>query len=183
MEMSAPFIHLFPETLSPEECLALIALSEALGFESARIEGALDGPQGFRALQGRDNSRAAVEDVNVATLIWSRLAEKLPAFHGRRPRGINERLRFYRYDLGQSFPPHTDGYHDDGAGLRSELTLLLYLNADFEGGETVFTESGSTYQPASGAALIFSHDIWHEGRPLKSGRKYVLRTDVMFARA
>lgn len=177
-----PLIHLFPDILSAEECRALIDLGEALGFESARIDGALDGPHGFRAKQGRDNSRAAIEDATVATLLWSRLATKLPPRNGLRPAGINERLRFYRYEPGQSFPAHTDGYHADDAGRRSELTLLLYLNSDFEGGETVFTETGKGYQPATGAALIFPHDLWHEGRPLKSGRKYVLRTDVMFAR-
>ncbi len=175
------FIHLYPETLSTEECRALIDLGEALGFESARIDGAFDGPHGFHALRGRDNTRAAIEDRTVATLRWSRLAAKLPPWQGRSPTGINERLRFYRYEPGQRFPPHTDGYYADDAGRRSELTLLLYLNAEFEGGETVFTESGNAYQPTTGAALIFSHDLWHEGRPLKSGRKYVLRTDVMFA--
>jgi len=180
---SEPFIHLFPGTLSAEECRALIDLGEALGFESAQINGALDGPHGFRALQGRDNTRSAIEDTHVATLLWSRLAAKLPTWRERRPTGINERLRFYRYEPGQSFPAHTDGYHTDDAGRRSELTLLLYLNAEFEGGETVFSESGNVYQPASGAALIFPHDLWHEGRPLKSGRKYVMRTDVMFAPA
>jgi len=179
---SATFIHLFPEILSPEECRALIDLSEALGFESAQIHGALDGPHGFRARADRDNTRSAIEDPTIAALVWSRVATKLPPWKNRTPTGINERLRFYRYELGQSFPAHTDGYHED-ANQRSELTLLLYLNSDFEGGETVFTDSGNALQPATGSALIFPHDLWHEGRPLKSGRKYVVRTDVMFDRA
>lgn len=176
---SQPFIHLFPEALNHEECRALIELGEALGFESARIESAPDGPHGFQAPQGRDNTRAAIEDATIAALLWSRLSGKLPLWRGRSPLGINERLRFYRYDPGQSFPLHTDGFHATDA-IRSELTLLVYLNAEFEGGETVFTDSKKHFQPATGAALVFPHDLWHEGRPLRTGRKYVLRTDLMF---
>jgi hypothetical protein len=35
-------------------------------------------------------------------------------------------------------------------------------------------------QPKEGMTLAFMHSIWHEGAVLRSGEKYVLRTDVMF---
>jgi hypothetical protein len=28
--------------------------------------------------------------------------------------------------------------------------------------------------------LFFKHERWHEGAPVRSGRKYVLRTDVLY---
>lgn len=40
-----------------------------------------------------------------------------------------------------------------------------------------------TVKPTTGAALVFRHSIWHEGAEgamVRSGEKYVLRTDVMY---
>jgi hypothetical protein len=36
--------------------------------------------------------------------------------------------------------------------------------------------------PKTGMALLFHHPISHRGDPVIAGRKYVLRTDVMYAR-
>ena len=41
---------------------------------------------------------------------------------------MNERLRFYRYDIGQQFDWHYDGYFERDNGERSYLTLMVYLN-------------------------------------------------------
>lgn len=35
-------------------------------------------------------------------------------------------------------------------------------------------------QPKEGMALVFMHSIWHEGAIVRNGKKYVLRTDVMY---
>lgn len=56
---------------------------------------------------------------------------------------------------------------------------MIYLNDDFEGGETEF-ENLLTVTPEKGTALIFYHPLRHEGKALASGLKYVLRTDVMY---
>jgi hypothetical protein len=34
--------------------------------------------------------------------------------------------------------------------------------------------------PKQGSALIFFHDLEHKGNKVKSGFKYILRTDIMF---
>src|SRR5688572_4281735 len=36
--------------------------------------------------------------------------------------------------------------------------------------------------PRMGSALIFRHDLLHEGAPLLSGVKYILRTELIFTR-
>ena len=36
-------------------------------------------------------------------------------------------------------------------------------------------------EPHAGSALLFRHNRWHESEPLKSGVKYVLRSDMFFA--
>jgi hypothetical protein len=35
-------------------------------------------------------------------------------------------------------------------------------------------------RPEPGKALVFYHYLSHEGAPVTAGRKYVLRTDVMY---
>src|SRR6266436_493544 len=96
----------------------------------------------------------------------------------RQALGLNERLRFYRYGPDQQFAAHVDGSFVRANGERSLLTFMVYLNDGFEGGETKFTET--TIQPRKAMALIFRHELLHEGAAVTSGRKYVLRSDVMF---
>ncbi|MCW8132952.1 MAG: 2OG-Fe(II) oxygenase [Planctomycetota bacterium] len=181
-------IRYVPGALRPDECAALIGLGETAGFAPAPIEGAQELARGFRVSDGRDNARAAFEDAEIAERIWTRVAGQArelgaEAAPGAEATGLNERLRLYRYDEGQRFPPHADGYYVR-PGERSLLTLLLYLNEGYEGGETCFAatefEAAQAFVPRTGAALIFPHERWHEGRPVLKGRKYVLRTDVMF---
>jgi hypothetical protein len=57
---------------------------------------------------------------------------------------------------------------------------MIYLNDGFVGGET--TLEGDTIVPQKGLALFFIHQLRHKGQPIVDGRKYVLRTDVMYRR-
>ena len=62
------------------------------------------------------------------------------------------------------------------------LTLILYLNDDYSGGDTVFEDErlSFTNRPQQGAGLVFQHKLRHAGLPIESGRKVILRTDVMY---
>ena len=96
---------------------------------------------------------------------------------------LNERFRYYRYDIGQTFRPHFDGSFDRSRTEASFLTFMIYLNDGFEGGSTAFYHDGRprvSVTPRQGMALIFEHHQLHEGAPVESGRKYVLRSDVMY---
>lgn len=83
-----------------------------------------------------------------------------------------------------------DGYFERDNGERSFFTFMVYLNEDFEGGRTSFADfsspkrryDGVSIIPRKGMALLFHHPIMHRGDPVTKGRKYVLRSDVMFAR-
>jgi prolyl 4-hydroxylase len=50
--------------------------------------------------------------------------------------------------------------------------------ADME--QTFLQRSHLSVQPKEGMALAFMHSIWHEGAVVRNGKKYVLRTDVMY---
>ena len=64
-------------------------------------------------------------------------------------------------------------------------TLQLYLNEGFQGGETTFLHASNSARdvpcvPCRGMVLLFEHHLLHEGSALKQGRKYTVRTDVMY---
>lgn len=163
---------------SPEECREAIEVAEGQGFDEAPIT-TFDGPVMRKDI--RDNTRVILDDPALAAQLWERLAPYVPSRIGAwRPCGLNERFRFYRYEGGQRFEWHRDGSFERDEDERSWLTLLIYLNDCFEGGAT--TLENLDVVPVQGSALIFSHRVLHKGQPVTSGRKYVLRSDVMYRR-
>ncbi|MEO8703774.1 MAG: 2OG-Fe(II) oxygenase [Kofleriaceae bacterium] len=167
--------------LDPEECARYIAISESGGFDDAPISTS-QGP--MMRPEIRNNARVVVDDTALAAALWPRLAPHVPPVIERgTPVGLNERFRFYRYDPGQTFAWHHDGYYARPSGERSQLTFMIYLNDGFAGGETNFDLSypGTvSVVPKAGMALLFVHHLRHEGARIHSGRKYVLRSDVMY---
>lgn len=175
-------IFVIRQFLTPGECRAFVSLSEQTGYAEATIT---TGAGFVMDKEIRDNSRVIVDDVALASDWSKRAAPLLPDILDQsRLLGINERFRFYRYDVGQKFAPHYDGAFRRNKGERSRLTFMVYLNADFSGGETKFYGDSRdvrvTVRPETGMALVFAHAQLHEGAPVDSGRKYVLRTDVMY---
>lgn len=178
---------LIPGFLSEAECRELIALSEERGYASA----ASDYPPSYR-----NNHRHLIDSAELAARLGTRLRGHAPASlqaEGKAWRfdGINERFRFCRYQPGQRFNLHQDGVHHRGAGLRSHLTLLIYLTdgSAFSGGDTVFYAQGPAdaaprelgrVRPQAGSLLLFDHAIWHAGDEVSAGTKHVLRSDVLY---
>ncbi|XP_064602326.1 uncharacterized protein LOC135468167 [Liolophura sinensis] len=117
------------------------------------------------------------------------------------PIGLNEIWRLCRYYPEGHFAPHFDGHFVRNQRERSLKTFMVYLNADFTGGTTNFVQEGQQLykddtgkfcaeekkilcrlQPLEGQAIVFNHHRLHEGGRLKSGVKYILRTDLMYRR-
>lgn len=186
-ERRAPLTLLLDHVLTAAESEALLARIESLSPAAAPITTA----RGFEMRPDvRNNERVMFDDPALAAALFERLASALPAeLHDRdgdplgRPCGLNERFRGYRYSPGQRFAPHFDGAFVRSPLERSELTVLLYLNDAFTGGETAFCDWDVAVQPRRGQALLFEHLVRHEGRAVLSGRKYVLRSDVMVQRS
>jgi hypothetical protein len=66
------------------------------------------------------------------------------------------------------------------ASYPPRMSFLVYLNEAFEGREIELVDLGVCV-PKTGLALCFRHRYLHEGRAVRSGVKYVLRTDIMYA--
>ena len=120
--------------------------------------------------------------------------------------GINPTLLFVRYREGDHFSPHTDGSTIVDFNARSFCSVLVYLS-DAGGGRTRFMgvpregsaatkfisdEAGRFRFPereivgvadaVRGSACVFMQDVPHEGEPVASGSKYIIRTDIMYRR-
>ncbi|MDZ8096740.1 MAG: 2OG-Fe(II) oxygenase [Nostoc sp. DedQUE05] len=172
--------------LSPAECAEYITLTENIGYVDAPITT----HRGFEMRPDiRNNQRVILDDRERAFDLWQRVSNYIPNTIGRwHPVGLNERFRFYRYDPGQRFAPHHDGAYRRTNGEESLLTFMIYLNEGFEGGETRFylpqyyqDLSNLAVLPVTGMALCFVHELVHEGATIIQGRKYVLRSDVMYS--
>eukprot|EP00929_Paragymnodinium_shiwhaense_P070780 TRINITY_DN35897_c0_g1_i1.p1 TRINITY_DN35897_c0_g1~~TRINITY_DN35897_c0_g1_i1.p1 ORF type:complete len:472 (-),score=89.45 TRINITY_DN35897_c0_g1_i1:56-1396(-) len=125
-----------------------------------------------------------------------------------KPLGLNARFRSYRYETGFVYRPHFDGawpssgfdaeggyVYDAHSDRRSRITVLFYLNDDFTGGQTTFFALddegepggilGRRVKPVRGAVALFPHgDVFHvihEGSSVDQGRKYVIRTEVLYS--
>jgi len=107
------------------------------------------------------------------------------------PLPVFEPAQIMHYDIGEEFRPHYDFLTDDAAGWAAQLqrygqriaTFLLYLNDDFEGGETDFPSAGISHRGAKGDALFFANVdpagapdrmTLHAGRPPTRGEKWIL---------
>ena len=180
-------VFVIRDFLSPEECAEFVRVTEAVGYGPAPITTA----GGFvMAPDVRNNERVMLDNFAWAEQLWARAKPLIPSpFKGSEAVGLNERFRFYRYDKGHTFRPHTDGHFARNED-RSQFTFMVYLSGTCEGGETViyFSDDGLTLpdgaevrvKPETGLALVFFHYLLHEGAPVTAGRKYVLRTDVMY---
>jgi len=193
-----------------EECDALISRSEQEGYEEAlvNIGGGhqmkmndmrnsdrciIDDPEVAqdiwqRVMQVLDS----VQNLQAENTVQSLNLEKLLVpERGWTAVGLNERLRILRYGPGTFFKPHCDGSYVRGKeagkprqGEKSFVTCQLYLNQGCEGGETRFLSSCGQKEfkvvPKTGSVLLFQHDLIHEGCPVSVGKKYVVRTDVLY---
>jgi prolyl 4-hydroxylase len=161
---------------TPEDCESFIAKSEAIGYEPAAIQT----ESGQKVVTSvRNNNRVIYIDHELADTLYQQIIPFAPQQIGNsKVVGLNELFRFYKYQPGQEFKKHRDQSYVRDNGDASYYTFMIYLNGGYKGGETTF--KNLTIQPKQGTALIFLHDLEHEGSPVTEGTKYVLRTDIMF---
>ncbi len=189
VEIHKPGVVTIDHLMSAMFCRAQIERGEQLGFVPAEVR-IHSGPRLMARV--RNNERCTVDDHELATILWSRVAPHLNTFDlDATPVAVDQRFRIYKYLPGQRFLGHRDGRETVGA-LSSRLSFLLYLNDDCEGGETVFRDRrrrrpeisrGRTeirIEPKMGRALLFEHHHWHEGSRVLRGIKYVLRSDILY---
>jgi adenylate kinase family enzyme/aminoglycoside phosphotransferase len=195
------FIH---NVLTPSECEHFIKLSNELGYKTKKSKRSgppvrtnervlFEAPEStIRDLQNR--LLPPLMDVDVSSVGPGWKLDTDGFF-------LNSKWRFNVYKEGQTFNPHLDSGHEFAPDHRSLLSVIIYLNDDFDGGETCFYPNGQSkdnmtpghmdkdevrIKPKQGSALIFPHygpfNPRHSGMPvIPSPRpKYIIRTDIFY---
>jgi len=138
-------------------------------------------------------------------MIWDKFYDAFPIIFERArnlvwfPSAINPNIRVLKYipEMHSVNEFHTDG-PEIQTTTRSFMSLVVYLNDDFTGGDTSFANpvqisstttfakrdvvgSSRSFKPKTGVGIIFPHSLQHCGVSVSSGVKYALRTDVMYS--
>jgi prolyl 4-hydroxylase len=185
-----PLVWTVPDLFAAEECAGIIASVAGAEWLAATVNRASGREVDARL---RDNTVAVVRDAGLADELFRRTRPHVPARmdaelggEGRATMevaGVFLPLRVYRYEPGQHFGLHEDQSYFGPDGEVSLLTLIVYLNEGFEGGETEFPEQQRTVVPKTGTALLFQHRVLHAGNRVTQGTKLLLRSDVLYRRA
>ncbi len=178
------FVGTATEILTAEECQQIIQIAEEKGFVPASIYTDYAGQEHFS--DTRKSQRCIIDSQEFVKHLWHRIKAFVPeAWKGGEVCvGLNERLRILRYDPGDEFKPHRDGAYMSASGAISKLTILIYLNEGYQGGYTAFLNSSENawipVTPYTGSVAIQDQELVHFVPPLQSGRKYAIRTDIMY---
>lgn len=200
------FAYVLDDVISREECASWIERSSPLlkyiTQAKHRIENSSDEYMTIDLINPRKYRLALLNDPVFTDHLWSQIQSRikgpLDAFMRKEGlshcTGLNPRLRVLHYSNLDRFEPHYDQTVENEAGW-SRITVLLYLNDDFEFGQTVFLNpleiqqddtgqfvSGHCILPQIGRVILFQHDLYHSGAQLRepSANKYIMRTEIMF---
>ena len=186
---------LLVDCLTPLEADSIVAMADKFEFGRATVVTA----EGTEELDIRTNSQAQMKSkrlgacINKAVHRWSEQIAKLL------PESINvkemplpgigyvqywfETPAFLKYEVGQEYDWHYDRSVGESFYTNiedRELSVVLYLNDDFEGGETQILSE--TFTPVKGKALVFP-SCWsfpHRSKPVTKGTKYAVVTWYRF---
>jgi prolyl 4-hydroxylase len=178
--------------LTYEECDEMIQMAQEKGLAPSLVYS--------EESDNTDTSHRVSDQAWVNTGHMS-LIRKVSSISGKPPENFEE-IQVVKYEKGGFFKPHYDACDGgetfckrmNGNSGQRYMTCLVYLNDDFEGGETVFPKLDVKIIPKKGKALVFFNtddkgelirDSLHGGNPVDSGTKWIcnvwVRLNKMYA--
>lgn len=118
------------------------------------------------------------EQINISSQLFGALddtmehySKQLYPFAEKNIKSREHTMHLLRYDSSGHLPAH----QDQGVSSRI-LSVLLYLNDDYDGGEIEFRHSGIKFKPEAGSVLFFPSNFLyvHEVYPVTKGPRYAL---------
>lgn len=117
----------------------------------------------------------------VLQLVRILFRDEAEPFYGRRLRSL-ESPHILRYSVGSYYRPHADSDElnlDTGRWekkLDRDISLLLYLDDDYSGGEIVFPNFAFRVRPRAGTLLMFPSDCryLHGVLPVDAGIRHTI---------
>jgi prolyl 4-hydroxylase len=180
-----PRFHACPAFLTPAFCEYLVERARPK-LQQAKVFDARSGSLKVDAM--RSNTGAVfslIETDFVIQLVRARIAHAASVA----PDAL-EPAEVLHYSIGEAYRPHVDFFHPQLPNFAEQMrvrgqrikTCLVYLNDDFEGGETEFPKLGLKYRGGAGGALIFENvkangagdlSTLHAGLPPSRGEKWL----------
>jgi prolyl 4-hydroxylase len=170
-----PHVTMFPALLSAAECDFVIA-EASLWLQPSLVIDPRSGAQLRNPIRTSDGmSFAYVQEVPALHVLNRRIA----AATGTEVKQ-GEALQVLRYRPGQEYKPHMDAVA--GEPNQRILTMLVYLNDGYEGGETMFLRTGLRFKGGKGDALVFRNALpdgraddmaQHAGLAVTAGEKLI----------
>lgn len=165
----------YPQLFTPAEC-AHVATAAADILEPSRV---VDPRTGLRILHPIRTADEAVLGPTREDLVVQALNKRIATASGTNP-DQGESLTVLRYRPGQQFRLHSDIL----TNTRNQriATMLVYLNAGFEGGRTTFPAHRLEIAPRPGDAIMFRNVdaegapdpmMRHSGEPVARGVKWL----------
>ncbi len=170
----SPQVLRFEALLTPSECNYLVDAATPLFKPSVVV-----GDSGKQVPNPIRTSETAAFPWPLENPAVHAINRRLAAVSGTRA-DQGEPLQVLRYYPGQEYRPHFDAV--PGLENQRQLTALIYLNDDYEGGETLFTKVGLSVRGSLGDAILFRNsddagvqrdDTMHAGLPVTSGLKLI----------
>lgn len=172
---SDPHVTVIRKLLTPLECKYLIGQAAPAMRPSLVID-----PITRQSRPDRTRTSSGMNfDPSTEDLVINALNRRV-ALATASPYECGENLSILRYEIGQEYVPHVDAL--PAVANQRHLTALLYLNADYAGGETSFVTLGIDVKGNEGDCLIFKNArgdgrpdmrTRHAGRPVTSGIKWL----------
>lgn len=171
----APHLTLFRALFTPLEC-AYLAEAAAPMLAPAVVVDPTSGRQRPDPVRRSDNAGFTLPLENPAV---HALNQRIAAASGT-AWAQGEPLQVLRYRPGGEYKPHFDAI--PGFANQRLLTMIVWLNQDYEGGETLFMQTGVKLKGRTGDALLFRNagddgrrDVGsgHAGLPVTAGEKWL----------
>lgn len=177
-----PIIGYVDDFLNEDECKLIIEHAEP-SFAPSTVMGVNSEEFDSR----RSSSNTWLDHANLPEL--QKTVQRISDFI-RIPMSHAESMCVLRYELGQEYQPHYDGFSlntPNGIsacryGHQRIFTVLMYLNTPVLGGETVFPNIDATLNAVKGRVVFFGnignalddlpHQTLHGSNPVKVGKKY-----------
>ena len=185
-------IEEIPNFLTEEECDKIIEISKNKLVPSLVYTGNKD----LYITENRKSQQCWLDEdattfkIKDDKIFIKKLSDKIKDYTNTHNK-YHEQLQVVNYGSGGFFIPHYDACDGDseycermnGNNGPRYLTFMVYLNDDFEGGETIFPVINKLVKPAKGKAVLFRNvndngniinQSFHGGEPVKSGEKWII---------
>jgi len=184
-----------PALLTPKECDEIVETAKAVGMEDSEVT-SYDNDFSTKLDENQRKSKQVFLQDSTGPLFEkiANITQKITKL----PIKNQEMLQIVSYEEGGRFDEHFDGcIYDDitycnkinrNAGER-KATLLMYLNDNFEGGETEFVYLDIKIKPKKGKAILFINttddqkiigESLHCGHPVYKGQKWICTKWIHF---